>query len=260
MERAIAFARDYWTDTMRALGFLSRLRVRDRWFEGHNGRYERTARAFPLAAVLATAPAALALASLAAIGTPPLLAGAIATALGLLVTGALHEDGLADTFDGLGVRDPRKRLGAMRDSATGVFGLCALVCALLIRVACLAALAVFPIGAIVAWLFAAAGGRAAMVYLWNRTPAADESGAAVGAGQPNEGAVRMAIVSAALFAVPALLYGPLALAVGIIAVFAVIRTVRTRVAEPIGGHSGDVLGATAVLGELALLSPLAVVA
>lgn len=66
----------------------------------------------------------------------PTLAGTVGVAVGLLLTGAFHEDGLADTFDGLaGGYDPPRRLAIMRDSRVGTFGAAALVLALVARAA-----------------------------------------------------------------------------------------------------------------------------
>jgi adenosylcobinamide-GDP ribazoletransferase len=62
--------------------------------------------------------------------------------LSLLMTGALHEDGLADTFDGFfGGRTTERKLAIMKDSGTGTYGTCALVMALLSKFILLSALA-----------------------------------------------------------------------------------------------------------------------
>ena len=67
----------------------------------------------------------------------------LSTALTVLLTGAFHEDGLADTFDGLGGGATRERaLEIMKDSRIGTFGVAALVLTLLIKIAALSALPV----------------------------------------------------------------------------------------------------------------------
>ena len=74
-------------------------------------------------------------------GSAPLVAAALSTALGVLITGAFHEDGLADVFDGLGGSGDRDRaLIIMKDSRVGAFGAIAIVLALLCKVALLALL------------------------------------------------------------------------------------------------------------------------
>src|SRR5258707_193072 len=71
---------------------------------------------------------------------PGWLAGVLAVGAAILITRALHEDGLADTADGLGPHalEPERRLEIMRDSRNGTFGVLALALSVLIKVACLA--------------------------------------------------------------------------------------------------------------------------
>ena len=58
----------------------------------------------------------------------PWPAAALAVAATLAVTGALHEDGLADTADGFGGGDTREqKLDIMRDARIGTYGVCALI-------------------------------------------------------------------------------------------------------------------------------------
>ncbi len=78
---------------------------------------------------------------LPATGSAPLVAAALGTVLGVLLTGAFHEDGLADVADGLGGSADRERaLVIMKDSRVGAFGAIAVVLALLCKVALLALL------------------------------------------------------------------------------------------------------------------------
>ncbi|MBV5297238.1 MAG: adenosylcobinamide-GDP ribazoletransferase [Rhodoferax sp.] len=74
-------------------------------------------------------------------GSAALVAAALGTVLGVLLTGAFHEDGLADVADGLGGSLDRQRaLEIMKDSRVGAFGAIAVVLALLCKVALLAML------------------------------------------------------------------------------------------------------------------------
>ena len=71
----------------------------------------------------------------------PSLAPWAALAAAIVVTGAFHEDGLADTADGLGGgRDRARRLEIMRDSRVGTYGVVALVLVLGAQVAAVGAL------------------------------------------------------------------------------------------------------------------------
>ena len=89
-------------------------------------------------------------------GFAPLVVAALGTALGILVTGAFHEDGLADVADGLGGSLDRLRaLEIMKDSRVGAFGAIAIVTALLVKVALLAQLAALGYGVLCMGVFSA---------------------------------------------------------------------------------------------------------
>src|SRR5690349_7373971 len=118
---------------------------------------------------------------------PALLAAALAVAVGAMVTGALHLDGLADCADGFGARTPEDRLRVMRDHTNGTYGGTALFLDLIIRVSALAAVA----GTQHALLFSIAAGalsRTGGPWLGDRYPYAQSkpgAGEALSAN-PNE--------------------------------------------------------------------------
>jgi adenosylcobinamide-GDP ribazoletransferase len=98
-------------------------------------------RMLPLAGVVIGLPSALTLWLTVSLGMPALVAAALAVAAAVLATGAFHEDGLADTFDGLGGGwTPERRLEIMKDSRIGSYGGAALILALILRVAAIGAL------------------------------------------------------------------------------------------------------------------------
>src|SRR4249919_1223005 len=72
---------------------------------------------------------------------PPLVAAGIALAVGALLTGALHLDGLADTADALGASSHDRALEIMRDHATGAYGATAIALDLLVKGSALGGLA-----------------------------------------------------------------------------------------------------------------------
>lgn len=77
----------------------------------------------------------------AALVFPPLIAVLLSTGATLLLTGAFHEDGLADTFDGIGGgMTPARSLEIMKDSRIGTYGACALITALALKVSVLVSL------------------------------------------------------------------------------------------------------------------------
>ena len=127
---------------------------------------------------------------------PPLVAAALAVLATMILTGGLHEDGLADTVDGFGGgATAARKLEIMDDSRIGTFGVAALVFSILFRVAALASL--MPLGAFRAALVlvaAEAVSRAAMVRLWQELPAARLGGLAHETGPPDQQAMVVALV------------------------------------------------------------------
>jgi adenosylcobinamide-GDP ribazoletransferase len=181
---------------------------------------------------------------------PPLLAGVVALGTTIWVTGALHEDGLADVADGFGGGGtPEDKLRIMRDPRIGSYGALALLLALLARAAALAALAA-PATVAAALIAAGAVSRAALPPAMAILPKARADGLAASAGRPHPLRAAAAVLVAALIAVvllgkaaaPALLVGAGAAVV-----------VAWLAQRQIGGQTGDVLGAVQQLTELGVL-------
>jgi adenosylcobinamide-GDP ribazoletransferase len=131
-----------------ALQFFTRIPVTGRlahWVGFSPALFRASAGHFPgvgwLVGGLLAGFTALLLAALPGNTFSPLVAAALGTALGVLMTGAFHEDGLADVFDGLGGSPDRDRaLIIMKDSRVGAFGAIAVMLVLLTKVALLALL------------------------------------------------------------------------------------------------------------------------
>ena len=123
------------------------------------GAIAKAAWAFPVAGFVVGVIGAVVYALAHRIGLPAWPAAALAVAATMLVTGCLHEDGLADTADGFGGGDDREqKLAIMRDSRIGVYGVCALTISLVFRVAALASL---PSAHAVVWALIAVACRRA---------------------------------------------------------------------------------------------------
>jgi|SRR4051794_7248029 len=173
------------------------------------------------------------------------VAGALAVVVMVVLTGALHQDGLADCADGLGVRGDRTlRLAVMRDSATGAFGTTALVAWGLLLASALAALP--HDDAIATLVLAAALGRwGAVLHAAFAPPARrDGLGAAFTVG-PAAAGVATALVVAGALALD-LASGAAALAAAALATLATTAWAR----RALGGRTGDTLGATVLIAEL----------
>lgn len=215
------------------------------------GTLGRALRLAPLAGALIGLLAAAGFWLAVGLGLPPLAAGLLAVGVGILATGALHEDGLADTADGFGggVGAARK-LEIMRDSRLGSYGALALMLSLGLRAAALDGLA-RPAAAAAGLIAAHALSRAVFPLLLSALPPARGDGLAAGAGQPPADAVVLALALGAALALLALGLGPglVAVAVAGLATLAVAALARAQ----IGGHTGDVLGAAQQTLEAAVL-------
>ncbi|MXP64139.1 adenosylcobinamide-GDP ribazoletransferase [Roseomonas sp. M0104] len=234
-----------------AFGLLTRLPVGALPQPPDAAGYARAAWAWPLAGAAVGALGGAAQALLTAAGLPPALAAPWALAAMLLASGALHEDGLADTADGFGgARNPARKLEIMRDSRIGSFGALALVLSLALRGGALAELAA-PLPAMAA---AGALARLAMLLPLLALPPARRDGLAAGLGRPPLAAALGALAVAAILAALLLPAGAALLALG--AALAGAAALAALAGSQIGGQTGDVLGASAVLAECAALSVL----
>lgn len=254
--------RELQNDIGRSIGFLSRFPVPGRYFKGHDGSLARAVRAFPIAGCLIMLPPAALLAVLLALNLEPMIAALISLAALTVATGALHEDGLSDTADGVGGgRNREAALAIMRDSRIGSYGASALILSYGIRAASVAAIgnALNPTAAGLAMIAVAAASRAAMVWHWSSLPPARRDGVAVSVGGPEEASVTFALGSAAVIVF--VLIWPAAgfaaacatLAAAGLAALALTRYIGAR----IGGHTGDTIGASQQCAEMAALAALA---
>lgn len=215
-------------------------------------------RAVPLAALVIALPAALILLIAGLAGVSPPLAATLTVTVLVLTTGAFHEDGLADTADGLfGGHTPERRLEIMKDSRVGSFGALALGLSLLLRITALSALlqALGGWAAAAALLSAAPVSRAIALYLLATQPPARASGASAAVGQPSNATAWIALALALALALAAALLGglPLAgLALGLLLAAAASLWLMRFARRLIGGQTGDILGAAQQLAEIAL--------
>jgi adenosylcobinamide-GDP ribazoletransferase len=233
-----------------AVGFLTRVPVP--FGPDEAPRLTAAAPWFPVVgtAVGAVGGGVLALAGLLSGSGPSGVAAAMALAALLIVTGALHEDGLADVADGLGVHgDRERRLAVMRDPRNGTFGVLALVVWFFVGWSALrglgtggdGVLALIAAGALSRWaiLVHAAGGRPARpdgaIHALRVGPLTLGVGAVVAGG--------VAVVCLGVLA--GLVAG------GVAAALALLGALGAR--RALGGLTGDTCGAAAAVAFVAVL-------
>jgi adenosylcobinamide-GDP ribazoletransferase len=230
---------DLWS----AFALLSRIPA-----PGHRPSGARGAWAWPLVGVVVGLAAGLA--ALAAAPAGPGVAAAMALAVQAALTGALHEDGLADCADGFwGGHTRDRRLEIMKDSRVGSFGVLALVLVVLAGWS-----AVSQAGRVLPVLVAAGAlSRAPMAVLMAALPNAREGGLSRLVGRPPAAVAGAGVAVAVAVAVALCGWAGLraALAVAVVAL-AVGLVARAK----IGGQTGDVLGAAQQLGFVAAVAVL----
>ena len=207
--------------------------------------------AFPLVGVVIGLVGAVVYGIAYHLGLPFWPSAALCVAATMMLTGCLHEDGLADTIDGFGGGATRERkLAIMRDSRIGTYGVCTLVIAILLRVSALALIG--AAGPVMAALIAAhAAGRAVMPAFMTLLPPARSDGLSAGVGQPPSGSVAAAAVLGVVILFLCLGLGHGLAALIVVAIAAALMGWLS--ANQIGGQSGDVLGAVEQVSEIAVL-------
>jgi adenosylcobinamide-GDP ribazoletransferase len=178
---------------------------------------------------------------------PSLLAAALATGVGVILTGALHEDGLADTMDGFGGGVGREEtMRIMKDPAIGVYGVTSIVMSLVLRILSLSTLTSALVLVFLPSIHAMSrGGSIGLMALLR--PA---STAGLGAAHDGPSLRRQVVTGcllAALIGIAMIGWWAAAFTV-LVAVGAAVIGVTAR--RRIEGYTGDILGAAQQVGEV----------
>ncbi|HEX4192031.1 MAG TPA: adenosylcobinamide-GDP ribazoletransferase [Stellaceae bacterium] len=244
--------RESWRDEFfAALTFLTRLPLGRVQADAPLASLADAAWAFPLVGLVIGAIGGVAYAVAFSIGLPALAAALIAVAATALVTGALHEDGLADTADGFGGGATREaKLEIMRDSRIGSFGVIALVVGIGLRTIAIADTGT-PSHAFLALIAAHALSRGMLPAALLKLDPARTDGLGAGAGRPEQKQVLIALTLALVIAVIATGFRA-GLSATIVALIVALAT-GWLAQRQIGGQTGDVLGAIEQGAETAAL-------
>ena len=244
-----------------ALQFFTRLPI-PRWIGFDAGWLHQSSRYFP-AVGLVVGAAAAAVYALASLLWPPAVAVLLSTIAGIYLTGAFHEDGFADTCDGLGGGVTKQRaLEIMADSRIGAYG--AIGIGLLLALKC-TALSFLPAHITLASLLVAhpLSRLASTALIWKLDYVKQEGKSKPLAQRMSNAEFAIAALSVLIALAIALAAGwlPLhALGSGLVAVVAAAWWLARKFVRRLGGYTGDCLGAVQQLSEsvfyLAILAAL----
>ena len=203
--------------------------------------------AFPLAGLVVGGSLAGVYITMNSLGLPAGLAAILALGVGVMMTGGLHEDGLADCADGFGGGQTKdQKLAIMKDSRVGSYGVLALILVIAARIMALAALPATAQSLILVISLAMASRLMMVVYL-NWQPPARTEGLGHQAGKDGGPSVFVA----ACLCVPAMLYGGDFVLFSLAALCGVALIIGWIANRQIGGQTGDVCGAVQILSETA---------
>ncbi|MGB3486829.1 MAG: adenosylcobinamide-GDP ribazoletransferase [Xanthobacteraceae bacterium] len=183
------------------------------------------------------------------------IAAMLAVATSIALTGALHEDGFADTFDGFGGGfTVEKRLTIMKDSRIGTYGALALGLNVALRIAALAVLT--PWQGMAALIAAHAAARAAPAWVMTRLSYSGDISAmkvAYAESRPRTDELQLGLIFVLLAILPLTLISAPAVAFGALLGVALAALLALWARRLIGGYTGDVLGGIEQAFEIGFL-------
>ena len=181
-----------------------------------------------------------------------LLSCTIAIAFSLIITGAFHEDGLADMADGFGAGgSPEKINKIIHDSRLGTYGTAALTLGLLIRLGLAISMVELGYSLILILSCGFASGKISIIYTRNFFSVSNfsKTGSIIEAVSSN-----MLVIASLIWLIPMIYFFPLwAILLGVFLISGVIFLIGKMSQKKIGGITGDVLGAVAFTSELVFL-------
>jgi adenosylcobinamide-GDP ribazoletransferase len=229
-----------------AVQYFTRIRV-PAWVGHAQEQLAGAIRYFPVVGLIVGASGAATL-WLAAQVLPAPLPAILATVVTVLMTGAIHEDGLADTCDGLGGGATRERaLEIMKDPRIGAFGAIALLLSLLLKISALSLMTLWT--AMIALFAAHAFSRFCAVlfsFAGRYVGSAERSRAAPVVTQVK----RSDVLVAAVFGLPALVLCGRDAIVAVIVALVLLALLFRWCVRRIGGYTGDTLGAAQQIAEI----------
>ena len=206
--------------------------------------------AYPLVGIFIGFFIFLTIQTLEAVGMPQNASIIIALSIGIFLTGALHEDGLADFFDSLGGQDYESRQKILKDSNVGVFGVLALTSSFLLRYALISKLDT-DFAMLIGLLASYALGRYSILIVFNQSEVSKQSGLTKELRKLNLRTLILCGLFSIVWVIPA---GVSATIMVVILGLALVYFLTKVVVPNNKGISGDLLGLSVQLFELLTLS------
>ena len=248
----------YVIDFFATVMFFTRIPIKWSFFSDKPPNLTKAAWAFPLVGLLTGVLSGVLGDFLIFLGLPIFLCCIIAITLSVILTGAFHEDGLADTADGLGAGGSPERINKIiHDSRLGTYGVVALILGLLTRLGLLLTLVEYGYSLVSTLSVGFASGKLAIIFSRNffNNSRFVKMGSVVGTI-----ANKNLFIATVIWALPTLIIFPFygILLGGILMAF-IISIIGLKSKKALGGISGDILGAIAFLTELVFLLGIIVV-
>jgi adenosylcobinamide-GDP ribazoletransferase len=248
----------YVIDFFATVMFFTRIPIKWSFFSDKPPNLTKAAWAFPLVGILTGVLSGVLGDFLIFLGLPIFLCCIIAITLSVILTGAFHEDGLADTADGLGAGGSPERINKIiHDSRLGTYGVVALILGLLTRLGLLLTLIEYGYSLVSILSVGFASGKLAIIFSRNffNNSRFVKMGSVVGII-----ANKNLFIATVIWALPTLIIFPFygILLGGILMAF-IISIIGLKSKKALGGISGDILGAIAFLTELVFLLGIIVV-
>ena len=248
----------YVIDFFATVMFFTRIPIKWSFFSDKAPDLTKAAWAFPLVGFLIGGLSGLLGDFLIYLGLSVFLSCIVAITMSVILTGAFHEDGLADTADGLGAGGSPERINKIiHDSRLGTYGVVALVLGLLTRLGLLLSLVEYGYSLISILSVGFASGKLAIIFsrnFFNNSKFA-KIGSIVGIiSHKNLFLATMiwALPTSVIFPFYGILLGGLLMAL-------IIFIIGLKSKKALGGITGDILGAVAFLTELVFLFGIIVV-
>ena len=248
----ILFKNKYFLDILATIMFFTRIPINWSFFSDKAPDLTKAAWAFPLIGFLIGILSGSVGDYFIYLGLPIFLSCVVAITISVLLSGAFHEDGLADTADGLGAGGSPKRVDKIiHDSRLGTYGVVSLVLGLLIRLGLILSLVEQGYSLVCILSIGFASGKLAIIFSRNFFTHSEfaKIGSIVGIIT-----FKNLIIASLIWLVPVLLIFPFyGVLLGILFMISLSFIIGLKSRKALGGITGDILGAIAFTSELVFL-------